>query len=142
MSEKVLPGGPWRNVLGKFRKQAHKISIVARNSRVRNGHGSILNINATTLRNRGKCQRNFFQGVPGGGFQDSSKCEHLPLSVNVNNMLYTQEMSEKVLPGGHWRSFPGKFKSERLPIPVNVNDNTQQGKCQRNVVQGVPGGKF
>jgi len=56
----------------------------------------------------------FFQRVPGRGLRESSKCEHLPLAVNVNNTAYTQEMSEKVLPGGHWKKVPGKFKEQAL----------------------------
>ena len=39
------------------------------------------------------------------------------MPVNVNNMSYTQEMSEKVLPGGHWRKVPGKFQMQALTTP-------------------------
>ena len=91
------------------KRQTHIVGIVLIYVCVLDGNVTVGNIDAATLRNQGKCQRRVFQGVPGGGFQDSSKCEHLPLPVNVNNTSYTQEMSEKVLPGGHWRSFPGKF---------------------------------
>ena len=104
-------------VPGKFNMQAHPSGSILVYVCVLNGHSSSVDPNATALRNQGKCHGNIFQGVPGGGFQDRSKCEHLPLAVNVNNTSYTQEMSEKVLPGGHWRKVPGKFQMQALTNP-------------------------
>ena len=84
MSEKVLPGGHWREVPGKFKKHTHSMGSVPVYVRVLNGHSSSVDPNATALRNQGKCHGNFFQGVTGGHFQESSISECLP-PVNVNN---------------------------------------------------------
>ena len=97
MSAKGLPGH-WRAVPGRFRMQAHPSGSVLVYVCVLNGHGSCANPNAPALRNPGTCHRNFFQGVTGGRFQESSRSEHLH-SVNMNTM-HKQEMSENVLPGG------------------------------------------
>ena len=108
----------------------------------------------------------FFQGVPGGWFRQSSKCERLPLPVNVNSI---EEMSEKGLPGGPWMKVPGKFNMQgpwrRVPgmskkqahcsgtvlvyvcvlnghssfVDHNATTLRNQGICQRKVFQGVTG---
>ena len=66
MSEKVLPGGHWMEVPGKFKKQAHvALGSVLENVRVLDGNVSTANINAATLRNHGKCHGKVFQGVTG-----------------------------------------------------------------------------
>ena len=84
MSEKVLPGGPWMKVPGKFNMQAHQSGSILVYVCVLNVDGSNINIDAATLRNQGKCQRSFFQGVPGGMFRERLRSEHL-LAVNVNS---------------------------------------------------------
>ena len=71
-------------VPGKFNMQAHHYGSILVYVRVLNGHSSSIDLNATALRNQGKCHGNFFQGVTGGHFQESSINECLP-SVNVNN---------------------------------------------------------
>ena len=66
MSEKSLPGGHWKNVLGKFKTQA--LTSCEREQQHR----------------KGKCQRRFFQGVTGGRFQESSKRQtHIVGSVLI-----------------------------------------------------------
>ena len=135
MSEKVLPGGHWRAVPGRFRMQAHRSGSVLVYVCVLNGHCSCADKNATALRNPGTCHRNFFQGVTGGRFQESSRSEHLH-AVNMNTM-HKQEMSENVLPGGPWRMVPAMFKMRALTAPCeceqhrrNVRERSSRGSLE------------
>ena len=100
-------------VPGKFNMQAHISGSILVYVCVLNGHSSSKDPNATALRNQGKCQGNVFQGVPGGRFWETSKCELLPLPVNVGSDAQ-KEMSEKGLPGGQWRKVPGRFRRRAL----------------------------
>ena len=64
ISEKILPGGPWKKVLGRFKMQTLTIC------------------ECEPQHTTGKCQRRFFQGVPGGRFQESSESKRTyPLAV-------------------------------------------------------------
>ena len=111
--------GSWRKVLGRFKKRA------------------LTPCEREQQRTKGKCQRRFFQGVTGGHFQESSINECLP-AVKVNNAAHTQEMSEKVLPGGHWMNILGKFKHKHSHS-VNVNNNTH---VEGNVREGSSRGSL
>ena len=64
MSWKLLPGGHWMKVPGRFKSEDLHCPV---------------NVNERT---GGKCQRRFFQGVPGGRFQESSESKRTyPLAV-------------------------------------------------------------
>ena len=104
MSRKRLPGGPWRKVLGRFKKRA------------------LTPCEREQQRTKGKCQRRFFQGVTGGRFQESSKRQtHIVGSV----LIYVCVLD-------------GNVTVDNIDAATLRN----QGKCQRRVFQGVPGGKF
>jgi len=94
MSEKGLPGGHWMRVPGKFNKQAHISGSVLVYVRVLDGNDAIINKDATTLRNQGKCQRCFFQGVTGGRFREGSRSKHTPQAVNVNSDTHKGNVRE------------------------------------------------
>ena len=81
-------------------------------------HHSV-NVNERTGRT---CQRRFFQGVTGGRFLESSKRQtHIAGSV----LIYVCVLDGNVTVGN-----------------IDAATLRNQGKCQRRVFQGVPGGRF
>ena len=70
---------------GNVKKQAHISGSILEYVCVLNVDGSTIimvdNENAATLRNQGKCQRSFFQGVTGGMFPEGSKCKRTSPAV-------------------------------------------------------------
>ena len=70
---------------------------------------AMVNVNAATLRNKGKCQRTFFQGVEdsSGKLQNASSYLYVRNHVNSDAQM---EMSEKGLPVGHRMNIPRKFR--------------------------------
>ena len=74
---------------------------------------ALVNVNAATLRNKGKCQRTFFQGVEDGSGKLQNASSYLYVHNHVNSDAQ-KEMSEKGLPVGHWKNVLGKFKTQAL----------------------------